>query len=81
MEMTTGTRILVLMRSREPRLRQRELAERVGVTQSHVSSIINGAVPSVPVLQKLADALNTSTDYLLGRADDPAPARNVTEAA
>ncbi|WP_294836641.1 helix-turn-helix domain-containing protein [uncultured Lactobacillus sp.] len=37
------------------------------------------SVPSIENLQKVAKVLHTSTDYLLGNTDDPAPASNDKE--
>ena len=47
---------------------QKELAERAGVTESTLSRIESGTTKQVDaiVLGKLAKALDTSTDYLLG---------------
>ncbi len=50
-------------------LDQTELAERVQVTSSTISRIENGLkVPSVSLLSAIADALDCSTDELLGRS-------------
>lgn len=49
---------------------QYELARRTGIPQSFISKLENGkAVGSVQTLQKLAIALNTTTDILLQNAD------------
>lgn len=48
-------------------LTQKELAERAGVTEAAMSHYIRGdRTPRASVLARIADALNTSTDYLLG---------------
>ena len=48
-------------------LSQRELAEGIGVAQSHVSRYETGVMrPDLDVLPKLARALGVTTDYLLG---------------
>ena len=45
---------------------QVQLAKKVGVSQGCISLIeCKGLVPSYPVLYVLADALHTTTDYLL----------------
>lgn len=55
-------------RREEYDLTQAELAKRIGVTPSYVNYVESGTrIPSVPVLIKLADALNISTDEILGR--------------
>lgn len=55
-------------------LRQRELAAYLNCTQACYSYYESGTL-DIPteVLCKLADFYHTSTDYLLGRTDDPAP--------
>jgi len=55
-------------------LSQSELADRAGLKPSAVSHFETGKrAPSFDNLKKLADALEVSTDYLLGRTDDPKP--------
>lgn len=57
---------------------QEELAFKVGTTQKQISRYERGVNdPTGDVLAKLADALNTTTDYILGRTDSPE--RQVTE--
>ena len=49
---------------------QVQLAKKIGVSQAWISLIeCKGLVPSYPVLYVLADALHTTTDYLL--PEDP----------
>ena len=51
-----------------------KLADKMCVNRTHVSNWVNGrSLTSVTVLVQLADFFNTSTDYLLGRTDDPGP--------
>lgn len=53
---------------------QEELAEMVGVNQRQVWKYeSDGAVPRGDTLRSLAQALHTSTDYLLGLSDIPEP--------
>jgi transcriptional regulator with XRE-family HTH domain len=48
-------------------LKQKELKERTGLSQKYLSQIENDAVdPRVSVLKKIAQALQVSTDSLLG---------------
>lgn len=58
--------------AREARkLTQSELAEKAGFQPSAISHFeTGGRTPSFDNLKRLADALNVSTDYLLGRVDD-----------
>jgi transcriptional regulator with XRE-family HTH domain len=58
--------------AREARkLTQAELAEKSGLQPSAVSHFeTGGRSPSFDNLKRLADALDVSTDYLLGRVDE-----------
>ena len=51
---------------------QEELAKKVNTTKGTISNYENGySTPSNEMLALLADVLETSTDYLLGRSDNP----------
>ena len=51
---------------------QTDLATKAGMQPSAISHFeIGGRSPSFDNLKRLADALNVTTDYLLGRADEP----------
>ncbi|WP_051276382.1 helix-turn-helix domain-containing protein [Desulfovirgula thermocuniculi] len=55
-------------------LLQKELASMLGVSRAAVTSWENGSrVPEFETLQRIADVLEVSVDYLLGRTDDPTP--------
>lgn len=58
-----------LQERRESRgMTQQVLAEKIGVTQMAVSFFESGKkIPSVAVLEKMADALGCSIDWLLDR--------------
>lgn len=59
-----GKRIQV--RRKELKLKQDELAERLGISNNHMSSIENGKQrPSMDVFLNICDNLNTTPDYLL----------------
>lgn len=62
-----------LRSSRELRkLSQTELAERAGLPSTSISHFEAGArKPSFDNLRRLADTLEVTADYLLGRADTP----------
>ena len=58
---------------------QVKLAEIANVTQETISAYESGkAYPSVDTLIKIADFLNTSTDYILGRIENDEPIKNTT---
>ena len=70
--MSFGKRLKDLMFHRN--MNQSELAEQISVGQSIVSRWIKGdREPSMGVAIRMADALQTSVDYLFGRTDDPSP--------
>ena len=57
---------------------QADLARAIGLPPSSIAHFESGArKPSFDNLRKLANALNVTTDYLVGRANDP----NVAESA
>jgi transcriptional regulator with XRE-family HTH domain len=56
-------------------LSQTELAEKTGLQPSAVSHFETGKrAPSFDNLKRLADALDVTVDYLLGRTEEPAAA-------
>lgn len=62
-----------LKRVRKGRYNQEELASLIGVHTNTISRWENGSrSPDAGTLQKLAQALDTTTAYLLGETDDPA---------
>lgn len=51
---------------------QEEIAMKIGVSRARYSHYENGrSEPDNETLRKIADVFNVSTDYLLGRTDDP----------
>lgn len=53
-------------------LTQGELAEKTGLKPSAVSHFASGTrKPSFDNLKRIANALEVTTDYLIGRSDDP----------
>lgn len=70
-------RIISLRETRD--LTQAELAELADIESSYVSKLERGKAPNAAgiILAKLARALETSTDYLLGLTDNPAPVPSV----
>ena len=75
MNTTLGHRLAV--RRTQQDLAQGTLAARVGITQTHLSEIEHNRRPLLRMagetLLQLAQALDVSTDYLLGLTDDPTP--------
>ncbi|ANU28414.1 helix-turn-helix domain-containing protein [Planococcus versutus] len=56
------------------KLTQEGLAKKVNTTKATISNYENGhSTPSNDMLSALADALNVSTDYLLGREEKKSP--------
>lgn len=56
------------------KLSQKDLGEKINTTKGTISNYENQhSTPSNDVLKDLASALNTTTDYLLGRTDNPNP--------
>lgn len=62
-----------LRRLRELRnITQEQLAEKADIARTMIGRYeTTGQLPSLDTLVRLADALGTSTDYLLGRTDSP----------
>lgn len=70
---TTGQRIHWLRRN-AVQLQQRELAQRLDISQSHLCDVERGKRElRAGLIARIADVLGTSTDYLLLRTDDPTP--------
>jgi transcriptional regulator with XRE-family HTH domain len=47
------------------------LVSEMGMSKGNLSNWRNGGYPSAEILIKLADRLETTVDYLLGRTDKP----------
>ena len=68
--MCTAERLLKLRL--EKQATQAEVARQIGVHKSSVSAYeVGRRMPTSDQICKLADFYNTTTDYLLGRTDDP----------
>ena len=60
-------------------LNQKTVAEVTGLLPQSYSRYENGQYPpTVPMLTALADTYGVTTDYLLGRTDEPYPAPDTT---
>lgn len=67
--MDIGGRIRQLLKKRD--MREYELANAIGVRDVSVSRYVTGErMPKANIVARMADALNTTTDYILGRTDD-----------
>ncbi|PZL72168.1 XRE family transcriptional regulator [Enterococcus plantarum] len=63
-------RLLKMRKNAE--LTQEELAKRINVSKQSVGSWERGRTePSIETITELANVLNTTTDYLLGRTNQP----------
>ncbi|MCU5656434.1 helix-turn-helix transcriptional regulator [Bacillus mycoides] len=66
---TLSIRVKTLRKERK--WSQRELGEKVDVSESFISKVESGKKqPSREVTAKIAEVLNVTTDYLLGRSED-----------
>lgn len=69
---TIGERIIYLREINE--MKQKDLAEAIGVTKATMSKYENNInIPNADILAAIAEALNTSTDYLVGRTSHIRP--------
>lgn len=66
-----GNRIRALRKQRG--LTQVQLSRQSGISQSNVSQYERFVEPPASALGKIADTLNTTVDYLVGRTDNPEP--------
>ena len=58
---------------KEFNLKQKDVADTLGVKQPTYNVYESKSVPSAAVIVKLAKAYNVTTDYLLGQSDEPRP--------
>ena len=71
-------RVKYLRQSRE--LNQVQFAQKMGVTKQSVSNWENDNImPSVDMLERIADYFKVSTDYLLGLTDEPEPPMHISK--
>jgi transcriptional regulator with XRE-family HTH domain len=78
MEAFSTSRLIELLEKNN--ISQRELAAKVGVQEATISRYINGLrAPHSVIIAKIAEVLETTTDYLLGRSDSPDPPSNPRE--
>lgn len=59
-------------------IKQNELAQKAGITEATISNYINAKqLPKLGVVEKLADVLGVSVDYLLGKTDIKNPGKQI----
>ena len=61
------------LRRVKKRLSQKALGEAIGQDQAYISRLESGIITDITVqtLERLADTLEVSADYLLGRTEEP----------
>lgn len=71
-------RYFLLCQERGLQFSSQEMANRLGVTRAAISSWkVKGTLPSAEVIVRIANTLDTSCDYLLGRTDEKDPEKMV----
>lgn len=61
-------------------IKQNELAEKTGITEATISNYINAKqLPKLGVVEKIADILGVSVDYLLGKSDVKNPGKQIDD--
>jgi transcriptional regulator with XRE-family HTH domain len=56
---------------------QKDVGEKIGVSSATINRYEKGLrQPDPDTINRLCDIFNTTTDYLLGRTDNPNPAKN-----
>lgn len=72
---TIGERIVYMRELAD--LKQKDLAEAIGITKATMSKYENNInIPNADILCKIAEVLNTSTDFLVGRTNHLTPYTN-----
>lgn len=73
-----GCRIANILNSKECPFTQATLADKVLISTGAMSNIINGVnTPSIDIIERLANALNVSVDYLIGKTNNPTTNRDL----
>lgn len=68
--LTTSTRIKTLCKAK--RTAVKSLLEHTGINRNFIYDLEKGGqIPSADKLERIADYLDCSVDYLLGRTDNP----------
>lgn len=61
----------IMLIATKMKLSKNKLLSNVGLNKSVFDNMKKGTIPSVDKIHKIADYLNVSVDYLLGRTDNP----------
>jgi len=62
---------------RQKDIKNKDIAEAIGITQKHVSNVLNGkAGVSYGTAKQIEELLGVPLDFLTGETDDPAPFKN-----
>lgn len=64
--------------SKKKSISLKSLFEDCGIGRNAMSHMTNGSMPKADTLAKIADYLNCSVDYLLGRTDQPSYTASIT---
>ncbi|MCM1225159.1 MAG: helix-turn-helix domain-containing protein [Lachnospiraceae bacterium] len=62
---------LIRIQTTSKKISIRKMLKDIGLGVNSLSHMDNGSMPKADNLAKVADYLNVSTDYLLGRTDEP----------
>lgn len=49
----------------------KDMLQEIGVSKNAISTMLRGSMPKADTLAEIADYLDCSVDYLLGRTDHP----------
>ena len=74
MDTTVGQRLIFLMDKLD--MKQSELAQKIGISKQSLYKYIHcKCEPRAEIIARMAVALNTSADYIVGLTNDPAPVK------
>lgn len=73
-----GERIIYLMENLD--MRQTELADKIGISKQSLYKYLHcKCEPRAEIIARMAVALNSSADYIVGLTDNPAPLKRNSE--
>lgn len=62
---------IIRARAKYLNIQLKDMLSDLGMNKNGISSMLHGSMPKADTLAKIADYLNCSVDYLLGRTDVP----------